>query len=470
MRKTEMKIGIAYTTHNRNKEAKHAISQCKKYLPKHALLIVVDDASEIPFKGADYRFDINVGIAKAKNMCLELLYDAGCTHIFLYDDDTYPIVKDWHLPYLNSGINHLCMTFPTFKDGSYSWRKVIAKKDGLIQFHEPCGMMLYFTRICLDKVGGMDEDYGRWGYEHPGLSMRIHNAGLTPKPFLDVENSHLLIYSKDWDEKSRDISTVDLSERQRLGRINKIKYQREIKSSAYIPFKEQKGVVLTTYLTGSIDPQRGEKWTADIEQCRVLAESVKRHNTDLVVINDCFDKNETDKFSNIVNSYSISDTIKETKNPYFLRWLEYRDWLRLYKPDNVFLTDCNDVELLRHPFKNIQPNKLYVGWEKDVIGCQWMLNHHKSNFGQTFIKCNMKTPLLNAGVIGGRYEVVMEFLDRICDMISILPELSLEDTDMATFNWVLYSHFNGRFETGEKICTTFKAYDYSNKISIWRHK
>lgn len=82
----------------------------------------------------------------------------------------------------------------------------------------------------------------------------------------------------------------------------------------------------------------------------------------------------------------------------------------------------------------------------------------------------MKTPLLNAGVIGGRYDIVMEFLDRICDMIGILPELSLEDTDMSLFNWVLYSHFNGRFEAGPSVTTTFKAFDYKNKQAIWRHK
>ena len=98
-----------------------------------------------------------------------------------------------------------------------------------------------------------------------------------------------------------------------------------------------------------------------------------------------------------------------------------------------------------------------------------MLNHHKSNFSKIFIRCNIKTPLLNAGVIGGRYDVVMEFLDRICDMITILPELELEDTDMSLFNWVLHSHFNGRFETGPHITNDFKSYRDNGKC-IWMHK
>lgn len=459
-----MKIGIAYSTHNRRELATKSIEQAKKLAPKGSIFVICDDGSEIPYPNANYRNEKAQGIASIKNKCIELLYDAGCTHFFLFDDDTFPLAKDWHLPYVNSGINHLSMTFDKFRDGKKTDRRLIRTVKGISEFASPCGCALYFTRECFDKVGGMDWGFGAWGWEHVSLSMRIHNAGLTHKPFLDVTNSHELIYCADWDNTIQTVRSVPGPERQRLAALNRTKYLRELKSSAYIPFKEQKGVVLTTYLTGCVDPQRGQKWEADIEQVRTLAESVKRNGTKLVLINDCFSQAETDDLGVISRLPWASHD-----NPYFLRWKAYREYLKTHEHDNVWLVDATDCELLRHPFRNIQPGKIYVGWEKEFIGCQWMLNHHKSNFSQTFIRCNIKTPLLNAGVIGGRYDMVMEFLDRICDMIGILPELHSEDTDMATFNWVLYSHFNGRFVADGSVTTEFKAFKDNGK-AIWRHK
>lgn len=458
-----MKISIAISVHNRHETAKETVKQWKKFLPKGAKLFIVDDGSDVPFPDADYRNETAQGIASCKNRCLELC--DGADYIFLADDDVYPKIKDWHLPYINSGLNHLCFTFDKFSNGKPNGRKKLGTENGITRWHEPCGLMMFYTKECLQKVGGMDESYGAWGYEHLNLSMRIHNAGLTPYPFMDVENSLDLFHSLDHDQTVT--RSVDASIRAKLAIVNQRKYHREIKSSAFIPYKEQKGVVLTTYLTGSVDPQRGQKWEADIEQCRVLAESVKRNGTELVVINDCFTDERTKTIS-AINYQAYGSRI--ANNPYFNRWFEYREYLTHYEHYNVFLVDATDTELLRHPFKTLQPGKLYVGWEKDNIGCQWMLNHHKSNFSQTFIRCNMKTPLLNAGVIGGRYDMVMEFLNRICDMIGILPEMEAEGTDMALFNWVLYSHFNGRFETGPNICSVFKAFDHSNKQAIWRHK
>lgn len=455
-----MKIAVAITVHNRHDTATETVKQWKKCLPKGAKLYIVDDGSDVPFPNADIRNEKPKGIAGAKNDCLSLC--DGADYIFLVDDDVYPKVKDWHLPYINTGLNHLCFTFDHFCNGNPNGRRKIKTENGIVHWFEPCGLVLFFTKKCLEVVGGMDERYGAWGYEHLQLSARIHNAALTPYPFMDIENSLDLFHSLDYEQTVT--RSVDASVRMKLANINKRKYMQDRHSKAFIPYKRATGKILTTYLTGSVDPQRGQKWTADIEQVRVLADSCAMHNVDLVVINNCF-TNEQAKEVGFTNKLPWV----AHNNPYFQRWYEYRDYLKLNPTDNVFLTDCNDVELLREPFKNIQPNKLYVGWERDFIGCQWMRNHHKTNFSQTFIACNTKTPLLNAGVIGGRYDIVMEFLNRICDMIGILPEIDKDDTDMSTFNWVLYSHFNGRFLANDNVTTVFKAYTDNGK-AIFRHK
>ena len=88
-----MKIGIGLTTHNRPEVLEKSLAEHRKFLPEVAVLVVVDDASHPPAKapGATlFRFPHNAGIAAAKNKCIELLMDAGCTHFFLFDDDSWP--------------------------------------------------------------------------------------------------------------------------------------------------------------------------------------------------------------------------------------------------------------------------------------------------------------------------------------------------------------------------------------------
>jgi glycosyltransferase involved in cell wall biosynthesis len=62
-------IGVAITTHNRRDTALDTVAKWKALLPNGAIIVVVDDASIDPYPDADHRFDVNVGIAKAKNKC-----------------------------------------------------------------------------------------------------------------------------------------------------------------------------------------------------------------------------------------------------------------------------------------------------------------------------------------------------------------------------------------------------------------
>src|SRR5690606_9807564 len=127
---------------------------------------------------ATYRFEKNVGIAKAKNKCLELLYNSGCEHFFLFDDDTYPAVTGWEKPYIESPEPHLMWVFDRY-DGQKPTVETIYKDDCHIAYHATRGCMLYCSREVLDKVGGMNPAFGKWGWEHQSWSDRIHSAGLT---------------------------------------------------------------------------------------------------------------------------------------------------------------------------------------------------------------------------------------------------------------------------------------------------
>lgn len=183
-----MKIGIGITTRNRNQVCFNSIDRLINIMGGEVFeLAIVDDASTIPYEYSHFRFANNAGVSEAKNKCLDLLYNVGCTHFFLFDDDCYPIVPDWYAHYINSGLNHACWTFD---------RELIYSNGYYNQFAKPNGCMLYFKKICLNTVGGWDTSFCGYGYEHCNLSDRIFNAGLTPGRYVDVKQSGLFELAK----------------------------------------------------------------------------------------------------------------------------------------------------------------------------------------------------------------------------------------------------------------------------------
>jgi glycosyltransferase involved in cell wall biosynthesis len=234
MRGLVSKIAICITTHNRYNVFNETYSNIQKHLPDNGILIVVDDASDTPVPEASFRFNDNVGIARAKNKCLELAEIAGATHIFLFDDDTYPIVDNWHKPYIESSEPHLMYIFKDFIARKLGDTKVIYTDDKLVAYDHPRGCMLYVHASILPIVGGMDIRYGKWGWEHGDYSNRIFNAGLTSFRFADV-HSKGLFYSGD--EHEAVSGSVPQIEKSKNIRAHKDRYDRSFTSTEYCEYK-----------------------------------------------------------------------------------------------------------------------------------------------------------------------------------------------------------------------------------------
>ena len=200
-----MKIGIGITTYGNRKTP--ALEMIRKYSP-NAKIVTVDCK----------------GIAKAKNMCLALLDD--CEHIFLFDDDTWAKQNGWYLPYINSGINHLSYTFN---------RKVLNENNGITEYELPSGCMIYINRKCLDAVGGFDEQFEGYGYEHVNYSQRVFNAGLTSACYLDVTHSSDYIYSMD--EHKQIVSSVSQLDRGKGIQANRPLLMKNRFSKEWKPYK-----------------------------------------------------------------------------------------------------------------------------------------------------------------------------------------------------------------------------------------
>lgn len=435
-----------------------------KYAPKGANIIVVDDASTVPVQEATYRFDMNVGIAGAKNKCLELL--EGYDHIFLFDDDTYPVCDGWEQPYIDSPEPHLMYIFMHLIRQRLHDSTEIFRDSKLHAYSHPRGCMLYLDRKVLDVVGGMDTRYGRWGYEHVDYSNRIYNAGLTSFRYADVVGSNKLIHSGD--EHIEVKSSVPSAEKISSANITLEHFKRNYKSRAYCNYKPaqlvgKNNIVLTTYMVGKPDPQRGQ-WVAKYDDTKVLRESVTKHGQKIVILHDCFDDVKPDPGVTL-------QRIETVLSPYFQRWLSCYQYLRDHPEiDNVFCVDATDVEMLKNPFASMT-DCLYTGDEQLDLGDPWMVRHHNTKILLPYIKRNSKKQLLNAGILGGSRQRVMEFCHELIRVyLDNGKHIGLGQLDMGVFNLIAYRNFSEVLSHGSHVNTRFKSFDYKNTESWWRHK
>lgn len=195
-----MKIGLGITCHNRNEISAVTIQKWKEICPKEIKIVVVDDGSTEAIKNSTFRFDEPQGIARAKNKCIELLED--CDFVFLADDDIYAIDENWYKRYIDahsaSKCHYMSCTWERKLNPNNNGHNKIRKTNNLVEYDHASGVLLFMTKKCIDRIGGMDTDFGRYAHEHIDHAIRAHNAKLTPFKFCDIHNSISLFYSYDY--------------------------------------------------------------------------------------------------------------------------------------------------------------------------------------------------------------------------------------------------------------------------------
>lgn len=123
-----------------------------------------------------------LGVAVNKNTGIEALMDAGVEHLFLSDDDTWPLSHEAVELHLSSGVSgnpsHTGLAHSMVCWGYH--RLQWPSHGNWAEWTWPRGSMLYAHRSVIERVGGMIEEFGPGGHEHVEWSRRIHQAGLTP--------------------------------------------------------------------------------------------------------------------------------------------------------------------------------------------------------------------------------------------------------------------------------------------------
>lgn len=469
-------IGIAVTTRNRPEVFERFLVEHEKFCPPNVRLAVVDDASSKPLvktgqpwpEVMEHRFERNVGIAKAKNKCIELLMAMGVEHLFIFDDDTWPIAKNWWEPYVNHPEPHFCYLFKDIGPGGKpipNKPRTIYDSRLMFAYDMPRGCMLYLHRSVVERVGGYRPEFGVWGWEHTEYSERIHNAGLTLCRFQDVKDSDKLLWCAD-QNLGRDLpgfkrSVPDQTRRTEMAKNQKV-YEQFKGTSDYVEYRELPNLVLTSCLNRVKDPQRKTAPALTPENFKAWERSLKGALP--VVLHD-FEPGERALSQPAPRGWRRAAF---GANPYIQRWVNAYQALRHLPAKWVWCTDGTDVTMLREPWDEMEPGVLYIGYEPKVIGIPWMVKGHPAY--REWIDANGGELLLNAGVVGGEHAIVMEFCHDLA-----AEGLEVDHTgyygDMAAINKLLRSpKWEGRWKTGPLVVSLFKHDDTHNAWSWWKHK
>jgi glycosyltransferase involved in cell wall biosynthesis len=215
-----MSVGIGITTRNRPE----CLEACLRHFKEFGYgdkIVVVDDNSdagevnsaivksfEIPviYKYSEKR----LGIASAKNACLWELSDMD--HVFLFDDDSWPAMHGWEKRWISinkfNNIGHSiygvdCQSSEYINAALRAHVEETGRigdfNNQMIAYNNCFGVVLYFSRECLNAIGGYDGSAENvYGYEHAQISMRAASAGFTQgHKYISPAASMEMIYSID---------------------------------------------------------------------------------------------------------------------------------------------------------------------------------------------------------------------------------------------------------------------------------
>jgi len=205
-----MKIGIGVTTYKRPRcLAKWKEQVEKTYTNDNVVIYVAEDTVE-DRKGVAYR----------KNECLRALKD--CDYVFLFDDDCYPIQAGWIKFFINSGYEHLIYCHPKFHG-------LKTETDDLLIYNDCGGVFMFMQKSAIERVGGFNEDFGLYGFEHAEYSNRILNSRAYPV----LKKTEEYIYAEDYSNRKHK-SSITKNEKTKLVSSSINIYNKPI-SNQYIP-------------------------------------------------------------------------------------------------------------------------------------------------------------------------------------------------------------------------------------------
>lgn len=410
-----MKIGIGITTVPKRKALhKVQMEHIKKHTPSDVFIYVHNDT-----KG--------IGVAKSKNNCLAALMDAGCTHLFLLDDDVYPTSPEWMNLFFKTKENHLCATFDKLINGAPNGNAMLKRASDYDVFANPCGMMMFYKRFVIERIGGMDIRYSKWGHEHVGHSMRIFNSKITPHAFMSPRNVMKYIHSLDHAIKTPGVFSN--SQKSDLANEGRPIYSEDKRSIDWKPYKKA-DYVLTAFYTQCNDEQRNNRRLSP--DTKILDPLLKSAPCEVVTFTDIYPQ------SNPSFKY-IHSRVPRGLSMYNHRFLEFKKWLtiNLEYCNIVYLLDSTDTEFIGEAHR-IEKGKVYINTEGKGGSSEWLIDKARKANIPTKCMTMRGNDLWNTGVIYGHAEDVLSLLEAMEQHLK-----SLHLADMPTLNLVCNQGVHG---------------------------
>lgn len=239
-------------------------------------------------------------------------------------------------------------------------------------------------------------------------------------------------------------------------------------------------VILSYYTTTSMDWQRGIRWKDSFDNIQHLYDSTTKLGLRSVILydddklpaalgipTDSLFQLEKMKVREGDSRWQITD----------LRFILSGRWLKDHPDvDYIFQTDLADVRVGMNPFLHVQPGHIYSGSERSAINGHWFLSPLFPTLGGQYeewfhnVSKGPEKPLLNAGIIGGERKIMLSFFDAMTTVLAAPKGEGPLHTDMASFNYVLYSKFEPMLVTGFPVHSTFEGYEDARKDVWFIHK
>ena len=446
----------------------------KKKLKKHNFI-------SKNYKGNDGRIACHLSHMSVMNDFVNSNYN----NCFVFEDD----LKEPEIPLeeMNNIIDDAMLNIPFSYDLIYFGRcwdkcdKQINIKNGLVRTFFPLcrhayGVSKNGAKILLEKAKPMKIGGGDKLIANLIEKGELESYAVTPPLF--HQNRESLGSTLANNDSMRECRTIKKIKKQTIEHFSNDNSKKSVKKQftfydrIHDYFNPQESLILTTYFCKTKDKHH-EKYAPcnDIGYIGNWYYSVKKHNLYGIVFYDSCSKEFIEKYQTPKIKFIKTDSQKFKYTLNDQRFVIYEDYIKANKNiKKIFMTDGNDVTIVNNPFKFINKNDIYIGTEEETI---------KNKFDWFNKKCineNLKKSLeknkfeiiLNAGIIGGTRENILDILGKMNAMFKNYADKNC-NINMAVLNVVGYDDLKNK-KISKKLNSKFKHYQHYRDDVYFIHK
>ena len=232
-------------------------------------------------------------------------------------------------------------------------------------------------------------------------------------------------------------------------------------------------VILSTYLTAKLDPQRHTQWPKDdYSKIDAWKSSIEALNLQGVIFHDCLSEEFVKEYtSDNIKFIKCIDDYEWSTNDF--RFLLYNHYLNAHKEiDLVFMTDVSDVKVVMDPFEQIEKHnereKIFVGLDNAgiIATAPWSRMEHYGYIPKyTPLWQTLKHPVVNAGALGGTRQNMIDYTQY---MVNEFNEINVpgKNNNMAVFNFVAYHFYKDNLVYGAPVTSNFSRFE-NDREDVW---